>query len=101
MNQRRYDSLPDTIRDCIDRLSGDVLIERFGDWWNAWDEPGRVAAEARGNEISVLSDAERERWREALTPMIEAYLDQLEAEGVDNAREIYQAMQDRIAELEG
>lgn len=101
MNQRRYDSLPDTIRDCIDQLSGDVLIQRFGDWWNAWDAPGRAAAEARGNEITVLSDEERERWREALTPMIEAYLDQLEAEGVDNAREIYDAMRDKIAELEG
>ncbi len=101
MNQNRYDGLPDKVRDCIDQLSGEVLIERFGDWWNAWDAPGLAAAEARGSQITVLSDEERERWREALTPMIEAYLVELEAEGVSNAREIYQAMQAKVAELEG
>ena len=40
------------------------------------------------------------RWREALQPMIESYLGTVEAEGVDNAREIYQAMQDKVAEFE-
>ncbi len=101
MNQDRYDSLPADVQACIDESSGDALVGRFGDWWDAWDAPGRAAAEARGNEIRVLSDEERARWREALAPMIEAYLTQLESEGVDNAREIYEAMQAKIAEYEG
>jgi hypothetical protein len=93
MNQDRFDELPADVQACIDESSGDALVARFGDWWDDWDAPGREAAEARGSEIRVLSDEERERWREALQPMIEAYLDQLEGEGVDNAREIYDAMQ--------
>ena len=101
MNQDRFDELPTDVQACIDKLSGDALVASFGEWWDAWDAPGREAAEARGNEIRVLSDEERERWREALQPMIEAYLDQLESEGVDNAREIYEAMKTKIAELEG
>jgi TRAP-type transport system periplasmic protein len=101
MNQDRYDELPEEVRACVDELSGDALIERFGDWWNAWDAPGREAAEARANEIRVLSEEERERWREALAPMIEAYLDQLEADGVENAREIYGRAQELVAEFEG
>ena len=98
MNEARYDALSEDIRACIDEASGDALVGRFGDWWDDWDAPGREAAEARGSQISALSDEERERWREALTPMIESYLDTVEAEGVENAREIYEALQSAIAD---
>lgn len=100
MNQRRYEALPEDVRACVDRLSGDALIARFGEWWDDWDAPGLAAAEARGNEIRVLSDEERQRWREALEPMTEAYLDQLEEQGVENAREIYEAAQAKVAQFE-
>lgn len=99
MNQAKYDSLPDKVRACVDKLSGDALISRFGDWWDEWDEPGLAAAKETGGEITALSDTERDRWREALAPMIQAYLDGLEGQGVDNAREIYQAAQDHVAEF--
>lgn len=98
MNQDRFDSLSDTAQACIDEHSGDALVANFDQWWDDWDAPGRAAAEARGSEIRVLSDAERERWREALAPMIDSYIAGVEADGVDNAREIYEAMQDKIAE---
>jgi TRAP-type transport system periplasmic protein len=101
MNQDRFDELPSDVQACIEESSGDALVARFGDWWDDWDAPGLAAAEARGSQIRVLSDEERERWREALQPMIEAYLVELEGEGVDNAREIYDAMRAKIAELEG
>jgi TRAP-type transport system periplasmic protein len=98
MNEARYNALDDTARACIDEASGDALVERFGDWWDSWDAPGREAAEARGSQITELSEEERERWREALTPMIDAYIASVEAEGVENAREIYEAMQAAIAD---
>lgn len=101
MNKRKYDSLPEDVRQVIDDISGDALIAKVGDWWDKWDAVGRAEAEAMGDEITVLSRVERERWREALQPMIEAYLDDMEARGVDNAREIYAALQERIAEYEG
>jgi TRAP-type C4-dicarboxylate transport system substrate-binding protein len=100
MNERSYESLPAEVQACIDESSGDALVGKFGDWWNAWDAPGLEAAKAKGNTITSLSDAERDRWREALKPMIEAYLDQLEDEGVDNAREIYAKARDYVAEFE-
>ena len=46
------------------------------------------------------SEEERARWREALQPMMESYLASVKDEGVDNGAEIYQAMQDKIAEFE-
>ncbi|SMF13355.1 TRAP-type C4-dicarboxylate transport system, substrate-binding protein [Tistlia consotensis] len=100
MNQKRYDSLPDDVRACVDKLSGDNLIPKFGPWWDKWDAPGKAAAEERGNVITKLSDAERARWREALQPMIDAYLKQLEDQGVENAREIYAKAQAYTAEFE-
>ena len=100
MNQDSYDGLSPEAQACVDENSGDALVGKFGDWWDAWDQPGREEAEAAGHEIVTLSDEERDRWREALQPMIESYLDTVESEGVDNAREIYQAMQDKVAEFE-
>ena len=100
MNRRSYDRLPAEVQACIDAASGDALVSRFGDWWNAWDAPGLAAAEEKGNSVATLIDEERDRWRAALAPMIEAYLDELESQGVENAREIYAAAQDYVAQFE-
>ncbi len=99
MNERSYEALPDDVKACVDQLSGDALVAKFGDWWDQWDAPGLAAAEAKGSQITELSPQERDRWREALSPMIDAYLASLVAEGVGNAREIYDAMQAKVAEL--
>ncbi len=100
MNQDRFDSLSETAQACIEEHSGDALVAEFGEWWDAWDAPGREAAQERGSEIRVLSDAERARWREALAPMIDSYIEEIENQGVENAREIYEAMQESIAAYE-
>lgn len=100
MNERSYARLSPKARACIDQYSGDALIPKFGDWWDAWDKPGREQAIAAGHVITKLSDAERERWREALQPMIRAYIQKVKSEGVVNAEEIYQLMQKKIAEFE-
>lgn len=96
MNQRKYDSLPETVRQCIDQASGDNLVAKFGDWWDKWDEAGRTEAEQAGHEITVLSGEERERWRETLQPTIDAYIEQASGE-VENAQEIYDRMRELLA----
>ena len=100
MNEDSYEGLSEEARACIDENSGDALVERFDGWWDDWDAPGREGAVAAGHDITELSEEERERWREALAPMIEGYLDGLEAEGVEDARAIYRRMQDLVAEHE-
>ncbi|MFD2435931.1 TRAP transporter substrate-binding protein [Modicisalibacter luteus] len=98
MNQRKYDALPDNVQTCIDEASGDTLVAKFGDWWDTWDAAGRQEAEASGHVITELSDTERERWREALQPTINDYIEQTADQGVDNAREIYDRMLELLAE---
>lgn len=100
MNERSYARLSPKAQACIDEHSGDALVARFGDWWDAWDAPGREEAIAAGHVITALSDAERARWREALQPMMDAYLQKVKNEGVANAEEIYRLMQQKIAEYE-
>lgn len=100
MNERKYNSLPEDVRKAIDEASGEVLVNRFGAWWNAWDKPGMEDIEKKGNPVTALTDAERDRWRAALAPMIEAYLDSIEKQGVKNAREIYAKAQKLVAEYE-
>ncbi|WP_300297279.1 TRAP transporter substrate-binding protein [Ferrovibrio sp.] len=101
MNKRKYDSLPAEVKKAIDETTGAALTEKFGDWWNQWDAPGLEAANRKGNVMSSLSEAERNRWRDALKPTTEKLLTDLEGQGVKNAREIYREMQQRIAKYEG
>ncbi len=100
MNQRKYDALPDNVRACIDKFSGEALVSKFGGWWDKWDAVGRKQAEDAGHEITKLTPEERDRWRTALKPMIQSYLESVKSSGVDNAEEIYKAMQDDIAKYE-
>lgn len=100
MNQRSFDALSPEAQACIDKYSGGDLVAKFGDWWDDWDAPARQDAIDAGHEITVLSDEERAKWKEALQPMMQAYLQTVKDEGVDNTDEIYQAMQDKVAEYQ-
>ncbi len=102
MNQRKYDSLSEKTRACIDKYSGDALVAKFGDWWNAWDKPGYEAAVADGGVITEPTDEQRDAWKKALAPVDEAYLKQLVDNGADEAtvHEVYKKMREKIAEFE-
>lgn len=97
MNQRKYDSLPDNVQACIDEASGASLVAKFGDWWDKWDAAGRQEAVDANHVITELSEDERQRWRETLEPVTEAYIERT-SEQVDNAREIYERMRELLAE---
>ncbi|WP_259779719.1 TRAP transporter substrate-binding protein [Aestuariispira ectoiniformans] len=101
MNERKYNSLPADVRKAIDDISGDNLIGKFGGWWNRWDKLGKDLAVAKGDPITVLDKQEQAKWEKAAEPVIDEWLSKLEDDGVDNAREIYKAMKDKVAEYEG
>ncbi len=101
MNERKYNKLPADVRKVIDEISGQVLVDRFGEWWSKWDEPGKQAIAKKGNRVTKLSEQQRAEWRTALAPMIEKYLISIEKKGVKNAREIYQKAQQYVEEFEG
>lgn len=100
MSESKYNALPPDVRACVDKLSGDALVAKFGEWWTVWDRPGLEAARARGNEITRLSPDQRARLEEQLRPVVDKYLKQVESEGVKNPQEIYEALRRKIAEFE-
>ena len=83
MNKARYLGLPEDIRDAIDGSTGMALAKRLGRLWQDDEEPGRNLAVQRGNAIVPLAEPERERWKSATTPVIEAWLDRVGAMGHD------------------
>ena len=83
MNKARYDSLREDIRNAIDQSTGMALAKRLGRLWQDDEEPGRSLAVRRGNALLPLPESERERWRSATSPVIDAWLDRVGAMGHD------------------
>jgi TRAP-type C4-dicarboxylate transport system substrate-binding protein len=77
MNKNKYDSLPADVRAAIDAISGDAWVAKFGPYWDKWDGPVRDGANAPGHEVVVPDAARMARWREALKPVTDQYLDEL------------------------
>ena len=83
MNKARYLGLPEEIRNAVDESTGMALSKRLGRLWQDDEATGRDLAVQRGNAIYPLSESERERWRSATRPVIEAWLKKVDAMGHD------------------
>ncbi len=101
MNQDVYDGLSDDQQACIDKFSGQTLVNKFGDWWDKWDAAGREEAVEQGDEIYELSDEQRQRWRRELQPVVEDYVNGINQDIPEDAWEIYGAMKESIKNKEG
>jgi TRAP-type C4-dicarboxylate transport system substrate-binding protein len=97
MNPKRFEALPPEVRKAIDAHIGDPLVARFGPLWTKWDQVGLEKVKKLGNNIVPVSDAQRDKWRGELKPVIDGELAKLEKEGVPNARAVYEEMLKQVA----
>jgi TRAP-type C4-dicarboxylate transport system substrate-binding protein len=88
MNKAKYESLSADVRAAIDQLSADAWVAMFGPFWDKWDKPVREGADAPGHTVIVPDAARMARWRDALKPVTDQYLDEL-AKKFPNARAAY------------
>jgi TRAP-type C4-dicarboxylate transport system substrate-binding protein len=88
MSKAKYDGLPADIRAAINAISGDAWVAKFGPYWDKWDKPVHEGANAPGHEVVVPDAARMGRWREALKPVTDQYLDDL-AKKFPGARAAY------------
>lgn len=95
MTFKRYQSLPAAVRRALDESSGAALVDRFGPWWDKWDEGARETARKRGATITVLTAAQRDAWAAKAAPAIDRYLDALTRAGVRDAKAVYTEMRKR------
>ncbi|MBZ8134218.1 TRAP transporter substrate-binding protein [Afifella sp. IM 167] len=85
MNKAKYDSLPDNLKKVIDDNSGIETSAWAGRVMDEGDIPGEKAAEAQGNEIIVLDEAETARWKEKAAGVEKAWIAEMKEKGVDGA----------------
>ena len=60
---------------------------------------GRKAAVEEGNSFYTLPDAEREKWKEAMQPITDAWIQNMTDDGYDGAA-LYKEAQDLINKYE-
>lgn len=83
MNQATYDGLPDDLRAIVDEASGLEFSAFAGRTMQEYDEPSRILAEDRGNNIITLSDEQVAEWRAAAEPTIDTWIAEMDAAGMD------------------
>jgi TRAP-type C4-dicarboxylate transport system substrate-binding protein len=85
MNLNTWNSLPGDIQNIIMEVS-EEWIDVHGQAWNSIDEEGRAYTLSLGNEILTLSNGERQRWVEAIEPVIDEYVAAAEEKGLEGKR---------------
>ncbi len=83
MNKDAYEAMPDDLRAILDAESGQHLTAFAGAEMLAADKPGRDIAEANGNTIVTLDAAEVARWKAAAQPVVDRWVAEMEAKGID------------------
>jgi TRAP-type C4-dicarboxylate transport system substrate-binding protein len=81
MNKAKYESLPDDLKKVLDDNSGQEFAAFAGRTQAGADAPSRALAE--GNNIITLDETEVERWKTAAQPVIDNWVAEMEAKGVN------------------
>ncbi|MEP1207710.1 MAG: TRAP transporter substrate-binding protein [Rhizobiaceae bacterium] len=93
MNKAKFDSLPDDLKKVIDDNSGEEFSVFAGTTQADADGPARAKAEAMGNNIITLSDADVAKWREASQPIYDEWIADMKGKGIDGAALISEAQE--------
>lgn len=80
MNRKSYAKLPPDVKEVFDTLSGEYR-ERMALMWNGVEFPGKAFGREMGVEYIDLSDAETARWKNAVQPVIENYIEDMVSKG--------------------
>ncbi len=85
MNKRTWESLPGEVQKVFDELSKEYR-EKAARVWNDVDFEGLKAGKEKGVTFINLTEDEMKKWQEAVQPVVEAYLKELEKAGHSRAK---------------
>ena len=91
MNQARYDSLPSELKKIIDANSGAEPSAWVGKIFAEDAAPGRKSAEVRNNNFYTLPAAEWKRWEKATAGVVDEWVKDMNAKGLDGKRLLEEA----------
>lgn len=83
MNQARWDGLPDDIKKAFKDASGADWWAKVGEVWRATDDFGIDLAVKAGNTHIVLSEDETQVFQSVLEPVVQRWVDEVSANGID------------------
>lgn len=82
MNKEKWNSLPADIQSIIRQINAEWVIKHAEAWDNSDFEGARFFLN-QGNTIIGLEEAEQERWKKAVTPIIDEYIQAMDQKGFD------------------
>jgi TRAP-type C4-dicarboxylate transport system substrate-binding protein len=83
MNRGVYESLPDDLKEVIDKNSGEDFAKEVGQVWRNSEEGGIKVALDAGNELIILTEEEMQAFRTAMEPVAQRWIDEVTAKGID------------------
>ncbi len=96
MNKAKWNQLPADVQDIIESINKE-WIDVHGKVWDRVDEEGRAYTLERGNQIISLPDSESQKWRDAVQPIINNYINAADKKGL-NGRQMINDLKAMIAE---
>ncbi|SIO54249.1 TRAP-type C4-dicarboxylate transport system, substrate-binding protein [Rhodovulum sp. ES.010] len=96
MNKAKWDSLPADVQQAFRDASGPDWLREVGEVWRGTEEFGINMAVASGNTHVTLTEEETEAFRQALEPVVERWIEEVTAKGIDGAA-LVQKARDLIA----
>ena len=85
MNKAAYEGLPDDLRQIMMEKSGQYGAMMAGRAFDNRNDPVKKLATDRGNTIISLAEDEKARWVEATKPVIDTWVEESKAKGLDGA----------------
>lgn len=83
MSQEKYDALPADLKKVIDDNRGAEASVAFGDAFESTAITDKKRFAAKGADITILPDAEYERWRKAAEPIAAEWIADANKKGLD------------------
>ena len=85
MNKAAYQNMPEDLRAILDRNSGVEMARLFGRAMDKADINGKRIAQEAGNDVVEISLADKAAWVTAVQPVIDGWIAEMDAKGLDGA----------------
>lgn len=95
MNKDKWNSLPAVVKDVIEEINAEWAV-KHGKAWDSSDMAGIQFILSRGNNIIGIDSEEAARWKQAVKPIIDDYVKELDQKGFDG-REIVDFIVKKLA----
>ncbi len=83
MNEARWKSLPADVKKAFTDNSGEAWVREVGQIWTKSEDVGIDMAVKAGNKHIQLSDAELEAFKRKLEPVVDRWIEEVKAKGID------------------